>query len=564
MNGIDAAIESILGPLASRLSAVVFFEIPIFGGVPVIVLWLMAAAVFLTVWLRFQPITGIKHSFQVIRGKYSSKTDPGQVSSFQALATELSGTVGLGNIAGVAVAISIGGPGAAVWIAVFGLLAMSLKMSEATLGVMYRKVDEDGTTHGGPMYYLRDGLAQIGWKRTGAVLGVLYAIFALIGVFGAGNVFQANQVAAIVGDFSGEGSFLAQNGWVVGVALAVLTAVVVLGGVTSIARWTSKITPAMAVLYVLSALAIILVNIQQLPAAISAIISGAITPSGVAGGVIGVAIVGIQRALFSNGGGIGTAGMSHSASKTKEPATEGFTAMWEPLIDSVVVCSLTAIAITITGVYEGAGADAEGVALTASAFATVSSWFPYLLLVVVILFGFSTLLAYQYYCELSATYLFGNRRGVRITFRVIWVLAIVIGSAMSLDAVVAFSDSMFFLMAVPNLLGIYFLARVLRLEILRHKRRVDTGALTAVEGDLAVGMGSHHPTEEQVAAAAEMTRTEEMRLKALHKKLSEDPDFPVRAAHHDDALASPMGAPENPFWKQDPDPDTEPAGSSRS
>ncbi|MGO1201336.1 MAG: alanine/glycine:cation symporter family protein [Dermabacteraceae bacterium] len=555
MTGIDAAVEKYFGPIATWLSNVVFFEVPVFGGVPVIVVWLMAAAVFLTVWLRFQPITGLKHSIQVIRGRYTAKTDPGEVSSYQALATELSGTVGLGNIAGVAVAISAGGPGAALWIALFGFFAMSVKMAEATLGVMFRKVNEDGTTAGGPMYYLRDGLASIGRKRLGRVLAVLYAIFALVGVFGAGNLFQSNQVAAIISGASGSG-FLEGNGWIIGVVLAVLAGAVVLGGVKSIARWTSALTPAMAVLYTACVLIILAVNITAVPQAFSLIVTGAFTADGVTGGIIGVAVIGIQRALFSNAAGVGSAGMAHSASKTKEPATEGFTAMWEPLVDSIGICMLTALAIVVTGVYTTGSED--GVALTASAFATVAGWFPLLLTVAVSLFGFSTILAYSYYGELNAMYLFGSTQGVKTSFRVAWVVAIIIGAAISLDSVIAFSDAMFFLMAVPNLLGIYFLSRVLRLEILRHRYRVSVGALEEVDPELQVGMGTHEPTAEQVATERERTLTEELRLAELHRQLAEDPDFPVRAEHHEEDLASPMGAPEGWGLADDPDvPDVE-------
>ena len=528
MGSIDAAIENVFGPIATVLSTVVFYEVPIWGGIPIIVVWLMAAAMFLTVWLRFQPITGFKHSIQVIRGRYTRKTDPGEISSFQALATELSGTVGLGNIAGVAVAIATGGPGAALWIAIFGFFGMSVKMAEATLGVMYRRVKPDGSTEGGPQYFLRDGLAAIGFKRTGKVLALMYAIFALVGVFGAGNLFQANQVSMIVSNATGN-EFLTGNQWIIGVIMAVLAAVVFLGGVKSIANATSAITPLMAILYFLCTLIIILANIQHLPAAISTIITGAFTPQGVTGGVIGVAVAGIKRALFSNAAGVGSAAMAHSASKTREPATEGFTAMWEPLVDSVIICMLTAIAITVTGVYEAGGED--GVALTAAAFGTVASWFPILLTIAVALFGFSTVLAYEYYGELQAQFLFGSSATVRIVFRIVWVAAIVIGAAASLESVVAFSDAMFFLMAIPNLLGIYFLAKVVRLEILRHKVRTTTGSIPVVaDPDLQAGLRDHEPTPEQVQAAADEDAAERERLDDLHRRLGADPEW----AHHDE------------------------------
>ena len=548
MHAIDPIIQAVFGPVAEVLAAIVFIEIPVFGGVPVIVLWLMAAAIFMTVWLRFQPITGLGHSIGIIRGKASAKTDPGEVSSFQALATELSGTVGLGNIAGVAVAISVGGPGAALWIIIFGVFAMSVKMAEATLGVKYRRVAEDGTTRGGPMYYLRDGLAEIGLPRLGLVLGGLYAVFAVIGVFGAGNLFQANQVTAVVLGAVGVG-FWADNRWLLGVVLAIGAAAVILGGITSIARWTARITPAMAILYAICALAVVGANIDRLPAALATIVTGAFTPEGATGGVIGVAVVGIQRALFSNAAGVGSAGMAHSASKTKDPATEGFTAMWEPLIDSVVVCTLTALAITVSGAHEAFAGDAgaDGVAITATAFSSVSSWFPVLLTVSVVLFGFSTILSYSYYGELAAAYLFGDGRGVRVGFRIFWVLAVIVGAASSLDAVILFSDAMFFLMSVPNLLGLYLLGRVVRLEILRRRVRADTGTLPVIAPELQVGMGDHEPTPEQVAEAARVEEAEAAQIARVRRTLAEDPDFPVRAEHHDDDLASPMGVSEDPI-----------------
>lgn len=499
MNHIDQTIEAIVGPIANVLDAIVFAEIPIFGGIPLIVIWLMAAAVFLTGWLKFQPITGARHSLGVITGKFTRKTDPGDISSFQALATELSGTIGLGNIAGVAVAVSLGGPGAALWIAAFGLLGMSVKMAEATLGVMFRKTNDDGTIAGGPMYYLRDGLKSIGWPKTGKGLAWLYALFTMLGVYGA-DLFQSNQVADIIALSSGS-EFLQNNNWVIGIVIALLIGLVIIGGVTAIGKWTSRITPAMALLYLVSVTAVIIVHIDQLPAALASMVEGVFSPEGVTGGVVGVAVIGIQRSLFSNAAGVGTAGFAHAASKTKRPATEGFNAMWGPFFDSVVVCMLTAIAIVITGVYEGTQGEVEGVTLTAEAFGTVASWFPYLLTIAVALFGFSTVLAYSYYFEQAGVYIFGDRAGVRWTLKTLWVLGPIIGSAASLGSVITFADASFFLMAIPNLLGIYFLANVLRREIFSYRAALSAGEITKAPKDLQVGMGDHEPTAEQVAVA---------------------------------------------------------------
>ena len=529
-SGVDQFLDKVFAPFAQVLSDIVFFALPLPGGaeLPLIVVWLMAAAIFLTVYLRFQPITGLTHSLEVIRGKLTRKTDPGEVSSFQALATELSGTVGLGNIAGVAVAISVGGPGAALWLILFGLLAMSVKMAEATLGVKYRVVREDGTTAGGPMYYLKAGLAEIGRPKLGKFLSMFYAIAALIGVFGAGNLFQANQGAAVlVNATGGESSWFADKLWLIGVIMAVLAGLVIIGGIKKIADYTSAITPLMAILYMIGTIAVILVNFTSIPTAFGEMFAGAFTGGGVAGGVVGVAIIGIQRALFSNAAGVGSAGMAHSAVKTSRPATEGYTAMWEPLVDSVIVCTLTALAIITTGLYkqENDGSDAAGVELTASAFSTVASWFPVLLTICVVLFAFSTVLSYSYYGQKATDFLTGGSEVAQRIFQVVWILAIVVGASIGLESVVMFSDAMFFLMSVPNLLGIYFLAKVLRQEILHHKVRADTGTLPEIPEDLQVGLRDHEPTQEQVSSEAKRIAKKEARedavRQAFHEKTEE-------------------------------------------
>lgn len=519
-SGIDQAIESFIGPIAQAFSNVVFFELSVGGvGIPLIVVWLMAAAVFLTVYLRFQPIRGLKYSVGIIRGRFTRKTDPGQVSSFQALATELSGTVGLGNIAGVAVAITIGGPGAALWIIIFGFFAMTVKMAEATLGVKYRKILPDGTVSGGPMYYLRDGLAEIGRPKLGKFLAGFYAIATVIGVIGAGNLFQANQAAAIlVKATGGDSSFLADKLWLIGVVVATLTALVILGGIKKIGLWTSRLTPMMAILYFLSVIVILIMNVGEIPHAFALMFSGAFTPDGLTGGVIGVAIVGIQRALFSNAAGIGSAAMAHAASKTTKPATEGFVAMWEPLIDSVIVCTLTSLAIITTGLYGSSSED--GIGLTSEAFATVAGWFPILLTICVVLFAFSTILAYGYYGQQALGYLTGNSRKADKAYQIFWILAVIVGASMSLESVIAFSDAIFFLMAFPNLLGLYFLSRILRLEVLRLRKRIDAGVMREITpAELQVGMGDHEPTADQIRAAEAGRRRKRDKLREVRDSL---------------------------------------------
>ncbi|MFC0582314.1 alanine/glycine:cation symporter family protein [Micrococcoides hystricis] len=477
---VDESIQNIFGPIVDFLETIVFFAVPIGDAeLPLLVVWLISAGIFLTFWLRIRPIRDAKLSFKIIKGHYSRHSDPGQVTSFQALATELSGTIGLGNIAGVAVAISLGGPGATLWIILAGLLGMAVKMAEATLGQKYRTVHADGSVSGGPMYYLRDGLKSIGRPKLGKFLGLFYAAGMMIAVLGAGNIFQANQVTAqLVNVTGGTDSPLYGQGWIVGLVLALVAGVVIIGGIKSIARMTSRITPIMAVLYVLCVLLILAINIGQIPAAIATIFSSAFTGAGVTGGIIGVAIIGIQRAVFSNAAGTGTAAMAHAASKNKRPAEEGLVAAWEPFIDSVVICTMTALAIIVTGVYQDTTSD--GVAMTTDAFNTVHDAFSILLTVSIALFGFSTILSFSYYGRKTTGYVFNQSKIAERAYDVVYVVFIVIGASVSLDMVVRFSDAMFFLVTVPNMLGIYFLAKVLRKEVFDHRVGCQTGQIPVV------------------------------------------------------------------------------------
>lgn len=392
--------------------------------------------------------------------------------------------------------------GASLWIIIAGFLGMSVKMAEATLGQKYRRVHADGTVSGGPMYYLRDGLAERGLPKLGKFMSYAFAIFMVVGALGAGNVFQANQLAAqLILATGGDASFFAGRGWLIGLAFAVLAGIVILGGITTIARWTSKLTPLMGVLYVGCVVVILVVNLGSLPGAIGSIIEGALTGSGVSGGVIGVAIIGIQRALFSNAAGVGSAAIAHSVTKNRRPAQEGFVASWEPFIDSVVICTMTALAITVTGQYTGASND--GVEMTDAAFATVHSFFPVLLTVCVVLFAFSTILSYSYYGKKATGYLFGDSRIAERCYDILWLVMVVVGAAVSLNTVVRFSDAMFFLLTVPNLIGIYLLAGVLRREILGHREDVRTGALPVVpRAERSTIMGNPMPGAPQKASVA--------------------------------------------------------------
>lgn len=504
---VDETLEGFFGPLVDVLESVVFFTVPVAGAdLPLLVVWLFAGGIFLTALLRFKPFRDLPHSLRIVRGHYNRHDDPGQLTSFQALATELSGTVGLGNIAGVAVAISVGGPGASLWIIIAGLLGMSVKMAEATLGQKYRRIHADGTVSGGPMYYLRDGLASIGRPRLGKVLSFAFAIFLMIGAMGAGNVFQANQLTAqVILATGGQDSALANSAWLIGLGLAVVTGFVILGGITSIARWTSKLTPLMALLYIGCVLVILATNLTHLPGSVALIFTSAFTGEGVSGGIIGVAIIGIQRALFSNAAGVGTAGLAHAATKNRRPAQEGFVAAWEPFIDSVVICTMTALAITVTGQYQNSSSD--GVGLTTAAFATVHSAFPYLLTICVVLFAFSTILSYSYYGKKAAGYVFGQSKTAERIYDLAWLVMIVVGAAVSLDTVVRFSDAMFFLLTIPNLVGIYLLSGVLKKEILGHREDIRTGQLSVVpRTDRSTMMGNRMAGSTEQAPAVARAR----------------------------------------------------------
>jgi AGCS family alanine or glycine:cation symporter len=466
---MDARIDEALRPFADAVSGFIFAAVPVAGvDIPFVLVWLIFAATLFTVYFGFINLRAFRHGFQLVRGDYSDPTAAGEVTHFQALATALSGTVGLGNIAGVAVAVSLGGPGATFWMILAGLLGMSSKFVECTLGVKYRNEYTDGTVSGGPMYYLSKGLAERSdrLKTLGRVLAVLFAVFCVGGSFGGGNMFQANQsfvqVLAVTG---GESSWLAGRGWLFGVVLASLVGLVVIGGIQGIARVTSKIVPFMGVIYVLAGLSIIAMNVSAVPTALAAIVVGAFSPEGVAGGVVGVLFQGFKRAAFSNEAGIGSAAIAHSAVRTNRPVTEGLVALYEPFVDTVVVCTITALVIIITGTWNPSVDPGQGVALTSAAFASSISWFPWVLTVAVVLFAFSTMISWSYYGLKAWTYLFGESMLSDALYKVLFLAFVVIGSSMQLGSVIDFSDAMIFAMAFPNILGIYFLLPVVKKEL---------------------------------------------------------------------------------------------------
>ncbi len=483
--GIDETISEYFGPISDFIVSVVFYSVPILGAdVSLIVLWLIAAAIFFTFWLGVPQLRGIPHSLNLVRGRYSKPEDAGEVSHFQALATAVSGTVGLGNIAGVAVAISLGGPGATFWMIVAGFFGMAAKMAECTLGVMYRHEHADGSVSGGPMYYLRDGVSKITNRPgLGKFLAAFFAVCCIGGSLGGGNMFQANQATAqIVNVTGGDDSPFAGLNWVIGLAFAIAVGLVIIGGIKSIAKVTEKIVPFMAAIYITACLVIVIGSIDQVPSAFGSIITGAFSPDSIAGGFLGVLMVGFQRAAFSNEAGIGSASIAHSAVKTNEPATEGFVALLEPLIDTIIICTMTALAIVITGAWDDPDAsELGGVQLTSRAFESVIPWFPNVLALAVILFAFSTMISWSYYGMKATGYLFGDSNTAELVFKVIFCVFVVIGAALSLDPVIGFSDAMIFMMSIANVAGLYILAKTVRNEIRRHLGKVESGEFARVK-----------------------------------------------------------------------------------
>ena len=482
LEGLDATIDAALRPFADGLAAVVFYAVPVAGAdVPLVVVWLVAAAVWFTVSFRFVNLRGFRHAVDLVRGRVEwqarpegDRRDAGEVSHFQALATAVSGTVGIGNIGGVAVAISLGGPGAAFWLVVAGVLGMSTKFVECTLGVLYRSETPDGRVSGGPMYYLERGLGARGLPRLGRLLGLFYAAGIVIGCLGIGNMFQSNQAfVQIVGVTGGPQSWLADKGWLVGTVLAALVGLVILGGIRWIAAVTSRLVPFMAALYLSGAAIVLFLNRDALGDALAAMVSQAFSGPAATGGLLGAMIIGFQRAVFSNEAGIGSATIAHAAVRTREPLTEGFVSLLEPFVDTVVICFATALVIVTTGIlapgfHEGLG----GVEMTSKAFERQLSWSPVPLAFAATLFALSTMISWAYYGLKGWTYLFGEGSRTEALFKTVFCVFVALGCTLELDAVLDFSDAMVFVICVPNILGLYLLAPVVRRELASYQSRL--------------------------------------------------------------------------------------------
>ena len=481
--GLDRIIDEAFQPISDFFSSVIFFEI---SGYPFVILLLVASALFFTLYFGFPNIRYFLTSINVVRGKYDSveksdsKSEEGEVSHFQALATAVSGTVGNGNIAGVALAIALGGPGATFWMIVCGLLGMSTKFVECTLGVYYRDVDKDGVVYGGPMYYISKGLKSKGFKTLGTVAASLFAVFCIGGSFGGGNAAQSNQATIVIKNLFGYESTFA--GAMIGIVLATLVGIIIIGGIKRIASVTEKVVPFMALLYILACIYILGINFSFIDDAIGLIISEAFNPTAVGvGGIIGVLMVGFQRAAFSNEAGAGSASIAHSAVKTKYAASEGLVALLEPFIDTVVICTMTALVIITfnsTGafVYGGDGTGAvlidgvvyEGAAITQMAFAQYIPGSDIFLTVAVVLFAVSTMISWSYYGLQSWKFLFGRGYIADLTYKVLFLMFVVIGAAASMNSIWAFSDAMIFAMVFPNMVGLYFLFPIVKEQLKKY------------------------------------------------------------------------------------------------
>ena len=431
----------------------------------------MAGGLFFTGYLGLINLRGFGHAWSLLFGQRGS-SGAGEISQWQALTTAVSGTVGIGNIGGVAIAITVGGPGAAFWLMVAGFLGMATKCAECTLGQRYRVVRDDGTVAGGPMYYLSRGLAERGLPGIGVWLGRFYAASMVVGCLGIGNMFQSNQAAAIVNEVSG--GALTGYGWATGLLLATLVGIVIIGGIRSIARTAERLVPAMAGLYLLLGSLVLLANVDRIPGAIATILGAALTPESGLGGLLGAMIIGFRRAVFSNEAGLGSASIAHSAARVSYPAAEGHVGLLEPFIDTVVICSLTAL-IIVTTVYDPALASGgiDGIELTTRAFASTFSWTPLPLAIVALLFAFSTMLAWSYYGLQSFQFLLGARAEQSplygLLFKLVFLAFVVLGASINLSAVIDLSDALVFVVAIPNLIGLYLLAPKVREELARYR-----------------------------------------------------------------------------------------------
>ena len=459
-------IDNALSPVSDFVSSIVFYSVDFFGvSLPLVVIWLIAAAMILTFSLRFINLRGFRHAWGLIINPRDQAGASGEISHWQALSSALSGTVGLGNIASVPVAIAIGGPGAVFWMILAGFFGMSAKFAECALAVKYRKVRPDGSTLGGPMYYIEEVFSRIGMKTLGKAAAIFFAVMAI----GASiSLFQVNQSYEQFSNVTGVNAPV-----LFGVLMSTAVAVVILGGITRIGKVTGILVPIMGAVYISAALIIIAINIADIPAAISTILQSAFGLDAAGGGLVGALINGMRRATYSNEAGVGSAAIAHSAVKTNEPLTEGYVALLEPFIDTIVVCTITALVVVVTGAYEPYlfQPPDNGIVMTSAAFESAFSWFPYILLVASMLFAFTTLVSWAFYGSQAARYLFGDNKRVDVIFKLALCFALSTGAAVSLSSIIDFIDSMLFGMCIPNVIALYMLLPELKRDVKAYEKK---------------------------------------------------------------------------------------------
>ncbi len=476
--GTNSTLNDWFGVVNGYLAMVFFFDvIPGTASMPFIVAWLIVGAVFLTIRMGFINLRMFRHAYLIIRGKYQVPGAMGEVTSFQALTAALSATVGLGNIAGVAIAVGVGGPGAVFWMIVAGLLGMTSKFTEATLAQMYREVRPDGHVMGGAMEYLSRGLKDKGWAQTGKLLAMLFCFLTIGASLGGGNAFQVSQSLSAVQQ---QIPLLEDNAWIYGVIMSVLVGIVIIGGIRRIAHTAEAIVPLMVFIYLLACLWIIIGHIDEVPRVLGLIVTEAFTLDAGLGGLLGVLVQGFKRAAFSSEAGIGSAAIAHAAARVKYPVRQGIVALMEPFIDTVVICTMTALVILLTGVYTDAQyaplIDAnKGAALTSAAFGSVISWFPIILSISVVLFAYSTMISWSYYGERCWTYMFGEKSSM--AYRIIFVIFVVIGSMTSATNILDFSDLLLLGMAFPNFIALYALHGKVKQALSEYLSKLRTGEL---------------------------------------------------------------------------------------
>ncbi|MDQ6986547.1 MAG: alanine/glycine:cation symporter family protein [Mariprofundaceae bacterium] len=479
----SGGVDAFFGVMNGALAKVLFFDVmPGETNMPFIVGWLVVGAVYLTFRFGFINLRMMGHAFQVIRGRYQSSEDKGEVTSFQALSAALSATVGLGNIAGVAIAVSIGGPGATFWMIVAGFFGMTAKFTEVTLAQMYREFRPDGHVLGGAMEYLSKGFAEYGWSKLGKALAMLFAVCCVGASMGGGNAFQVSQALGAVQNVL---PFFDTHPWVFGVFMGGAVALVIIGGIRSIARAAEAIVPTMVFIYLSACLYIIISYAGDIPAALMTILHGAFSPTAVAGGFIGVLVIGFQRAAFSSEAGIGSAAIAHSAASVRYPVRQGLVALYEPFIDTVIICTMTALVIVLTGVWNAPEHHhlveaSKGAALTAVAFGSVLSWFPVVLSISVVLFAYSTMISWSYYGERCWTYAFGERYSM--LYRIIFVMVIVLASLVSAGNILDFSDLLLLSMAFPNFLALYLLQGKVAVALREYLGKLKSGEMERQSG----------------------------------------------------------------------------------